>query len=81
MANNDCLSWYFVCRYNVLKISKGIDHPGPMNTPITLCLLAAWVIVYFCIWKGVRTTGKVSLYKVYLYLYYNIAQFYNIAQL
>jgi len=43
----------------VLKISQGIDHPGPMNTPITLCLLAAWILVYFCIFKGVRTTGKV----------------------
>ncbi|KAK3736140.1 hypothetical protein QZH41_015529, partial [Actinostola sp. cb2023] len=45
--------------YHVLKISKGIDQPGPLNTPVTLCLLAAWVIVYFCIFKGVRTTGKV----------------------
>ncbi|KAM7447968.1 hypothetical protein ABFA07_003876 [Porites harrisoni] len=42
-----------------LKISSGIDQPGSLNVPITISVLVAWILVYFCIWKGVRTTGKV----------------------
>lgn len=44
----------------VLKISSGIGEPGPLNVPITISLLVAWVLVYFCVWKGVRTIGKVA---------------------
>ncbi|CAB3999928.1 Sodium- and chloride-dependent GABA transporter 1 [Paramuricea clavata] len=45
--------------HNVLKITDGIDNPGEMNWEMFGCLLLAWVLVYFCIWKGIRTTGKV----------------------
>ena len=47
-------------RHNVLKITDGIDKAGAMNWEMFGCLLLAWVLVYFCIWKGIRTTGKVS---------------------
>ncbi|XP_059505661.1 sodium- and chloride-dependent creatine transporter 1-like isoform X2 [Stegostoma tigrinum] len=43
----------------VLRISVGIDHPGSINWQMLLCVLATWIIVYFCIWKGVKSTGKV----------------------
>ncbi|KAG8435971.1 hypothetical protein GDO86_007170 [Hymenochirus boettgeri] len=43
----------------VLQISGGLDEPGQLNWQMILCLLATWVIVYFCIWKGVKSTGKV----------------------
>ncbi|XP_058498270.1 sodium- and chloride-dependent creatine transporter 1 [Solea solea] len=43
----------------VLDISSGLDEPGRLNWEILLCLMAAWVIVYFCVWKGVKSTGKV----------------------
>ena len=45
--------------YNVLEITDGIDNAGKMNWEMFGCLLLAWVLVYFCIWKGIRTTGKV----------------------
>ncbi|XP_067854436.1 sodium- and chloride-dependent creatine transporter 1-like [Heptranchias perlo] len=43
----------------VLHISGGIDHLGSINWQMLLCVLATWIIVYFCIWKGVKSTGKV----------------------
>lgn len=44
----------------VLKVSSGIDETGPLNVPIAISLLVAWVLVYFCVWKGVRSMGKVA---------------------
>ncbi|XP_057694538.1 sodium- and chloride-dependent GABA transporter 2-like [Corythoichthys intestinalis] len=43
----------------VLKISGGIKEIGSIRWEVLLCLLALWVICYFCIWKGVKSTGKV----------------------
>uniref|UniRef100_A0A8C9C3Q6 Sodium- and chloride-dependent GABA transporter 2 n=1 Tax=Phocoena sinus TaxID=42100 RepID=A0A8C9C3Q6_PHOSS len=43
----------------VLKLSDGIQHLGALRWELALCLLLAWVICYFCIWKGVKSTGKV----------------------
>ncbi|XP_077396251.1 sodium- and chloride-dependent GABA transporter 2-like [Festucalex cinctus] len=43
----------------VLKISGGIEEIGSIRWEVLLCLLANWVICYFCIWKGVKSTGKV----------------------
>ncbi|XP_030599363.1 sodium- and chloride-dependent GABA transporter 2-like isoform X2 [Archocentrus centrarchus] len=43
----------------VLAISGGIEELGSIQWETLLCLIAMWVICYFCIWKGVRSTGKV----------------------
>uniref|UniRef100_A0A8C9W140 Transporter n=1 Tax=Scleropages formosus TaxID=113540 RepID=A0A8C9W140_SCLFO len=43
----------------VLRISSGIDHIGVLHWDLALCLLLAWFLCYFCIWKGVKSTGKV----------------------
>ncbi|XP_048462621.1 sodium- and chloride-dependent taurine transporter-like [Rhincodon typus] len=44
---------------NVLGLSSGIDQVGSLKWELALCLMAAWIICFFCIWKGVRSTGKV----------------------
>lgn len=35
--------------------------PGALNWEVTLCLQACWVLAYFCVCKGVKSTGKVQL--------------------
>ncbi|CAB1329277.1 unnamed protein product, partial [Coregonus sp. 'balchen'] len=42
---------------NVLSISSGIDDIGPLKWDLALCLLAVWIVCFFCIWKGVKSTG------------------------
>ncbi|XP_068595341.1 sodium- and chloride-dependent GABA transporter 2-like isoform X2 [Brachionichthys hirsutus] len=43
----------------VLRISSGIHDLGSLNWDLVICLAIAWVMCYFCIWKGVKSTGKV----------------------
>lgn len=57
---NICVFWC-LCRRRVLRISSGIDHMGSLNWDLALCLFIAWVICYFCIWKGTKSTGKVGV--------------------
>ncbi|XP_038142296.1 sodium- and chloride-dependent GABA transporter 2-like [Cyprinodon tularosa] len=45
----------------VLNISTGIEALGTIRWDLTLCLFLSWIICYFCVWKGVRSTGKVRL--------------------
>ncbi|CAJ1050681.1 sodium- and chloride-dependent GABA transporter 2-like [Xyrichtys novacula] len=46
----------------VLSISSGIDVFGHIQWDLSLCLLVAWIICYFCVWKGVRSTGKATYF-------------------
>uniref|UniRef100_A0A8C5NG42 Transporter n=1 Tax=Gouania willdenowi TaxID=441366 RepID=A0A8C5NG42_GOUWI len=43
----------------VLGLSGGIEEIGSLRWDLALCLLLAWILCYFCVWKGVRSTGKV----------------------
>ncbi|XP_038676714.1 sodium- and chloride-dependent GABA transporter 1-like isoform X1 [Scyliorhinus canicula] len=45
--------------YRVLKMSNGIEEIGNIRWELFGLLLLAWIIVYFCIFKGVKSTGKV----------------------
>ncbi|XP_056291951.1 sodium- and chloride-dependent betaine transporter-like isoform X2 [Pseudoliparis swirei] len=53
----DCL--VSPCSRGILSMSGGIEEVGSVKWELLLCLLACWVACYFCIWKGVRFTGKV----------------------
>uniref|UniRef100_A0A5G2QG07 Transporter n=1 Tax=Sus scrofa TaxID=9823 RepID=A0A5G2QG07_PIG len=62
----------------VLKISDGIQHLGALRWELALCLLLAWVICYFCIWKGVKSTGKVwAAQGIQFYLYPNLTRLWD----
>ena len=42
--------------------SNGIDDPGEVLWDLCLCLLLAWIIVYLCLIKGVKSSGKVGVH-------------------
>uniref|UniRef100_A0A8C2ZX60 Transporter n=1 Tax=Cyclopterus lumpus TaxID=8103 RepID=A0A8C2ZX60_CYCLU len=46
----------------VLKLSSGIEEVGSLRWELVLCLILTWVICYFCIWKGIKSTGKVAFF-------------------
>lgn len=60
----------FSFRLRVLKVSNALDEPGTVNWDVALCLLLAWIICYLCVFKGVKSTGKVrKLCDCFCYFY------------
>jgi len=43
----------------VLNESDGIENMGAIQWKLALCLLAAWIIIFFCLIKGIKSSGKV----------------------
>ncbi|XP_035486455.1 sodium- and chloride-dependent GABA transporter 2-like [Scophthalmus maximus] len=43
----------------ILGLSSGIDNIGNIRWDLAGCLLLAWTLCYFCVWNGVKSTGKV----------------------
>lgn len=46
---------------NVVNISAGIDDMGPVQTKLFVCLIVAWIGIFFCVFKGIKSSGKVVL--------------------
>ncbi|XP_053723568.1 solute carrier family 6 member 22, tandem duplicate 2 [Synchiropus splendidus] len=43
----------------ILRLSSGVEDLGTVRWDLCLCLLLVWIVCYFSIWKGVKSTGKV----------------------
>ncbi|XP_055955383.1 sodium- and chloride-dependent glycine transporter 1 [Patella vulgata] len=46
-------------QYNVLRKSSGLHELGQVQGHISICLLVAWVLVFLCLIKGVKSLGYV----------------------
>jgi len=52
-------------RFQVLRKNGGIEYGlGSMNYELAGCLMAAWIIVYFIIYKGLHSSGKVHIQNI-----------------
>lgn len=51
----------FFLRREVLgqHLSHGLDKMGPIKPSLAICVFSVFVLVYFSLWKGVKSTGKV----------------------
>jgi solute carrier family 6 GABA transporter-like protein 6/8/11/12/13 len=43
----------------ILNKSDGIEFMGSVQWPLLLCLFLSWVVLYFCVWRGLGWTSKV----------------------
>ena len=41
--------------------SDGFGHLGGVKPSLALCLVIVFLLVYFALWKGPRSTGKVKM--------------------
>lgn len=56
----------------ILQITDGVDNPGGFQMELVICLFVVWVICFFCIWKGIKSTGK-SAYVIALLPYVSLS--------
>lgn len=43
----------------VLRITDDMGDLGSMRVELLVALIVAWILVYFCLWKGIKSSGKV----------------------
>eukprot|EP00111_Clytia_hemisphaerica_P022019 TCONS_00064735-protein len=43
----------------VLQITNGLDESGDVQYELLICLVVAWILVFVCLFKGIKTSGKV----------------------
>ena len=69
------LVFFSLFRNKVLDITNGIDEVGGIKWDSCLTLLFAWCVVFACISKGIKSSGKVGQY---LQVYNCIARVHDI---
>ena len=79
----DPQQWYFY--HDALDVSVDIeDYSKGLNTKLVGCLALAWVVVYLCVIRGIKSTGKVyslCLHKIICFRLTNFVELYRIHQL
>ncbi|XP_072040552.1 sodium- and chloride-dependent creatine transporter 1-like [Amphiura filiformis] len=45
-------------------LSTGIDNLGGINWELALSLIVLWIVIYFIIYKGVKSSGKVVYFTI-----------------
>ncbi|CAJ1064401.1 sodium- and chloride-dependent GABA transporter ine [Xyrichtys novacula] len=68
-------------RYKMLEQTSGVDETGGIRWELFLILILAWVLIYLCIFKGVKSTGKVVYFTALFPYVILIALLINNAQL
>lgn len=46
-------------KLQVLNESNGISNMGPIQWKLCLCYLFSWIVVFLCMIKGIKSSGKV----------------------
>ena len=55
---------YYICSNYMLDISSDISEPGQLRWQLSLCLLLMWIIVFVCLSKGIKSSGKVLVASI-----------------
>jgi len=64
-----------LCRMEVLGMSSGIDADTHLiKWDLALCLLLAWIFIFFCTAKGIKSSGKVGELEAFQKRYYSLIQ-------
>uniref|UniRef100_A0A672Z5N3 Transporter n=1 Tax=Sphaeramia orbicularis TaxID=375764 RepID=A0A672Z5N3_9TELE len=58
-ATQHFINLFVLFRRRVLGLSGGLEEVGSVRWDLAGCLLLSWIVCYFCIWKGVKSSGKV----------------------
>ena len=63
----DPQQWYFYTE--ALQVSTDIeDYSNGLNGKLVGCFILTWIIIYGCVVKGIKTTGKVGHFSWHLLL-------------
>lgn len=65
----------------MLEQTSGVEDTGVLRWDLFLILILAWILIYFCIFKGVKSTGKVVYFTALFPYVILIALLINNAQL
>lgn len=69
---------FCVVSHKVLDRTTGLEQVGTLRWELFLLLLLAWILVYLCIFKGIKSTGKVTSWvphKLALYMLLQVDEF------